>query len=117
MRLARWILIGVVGVGGAACDNDGYGGGNCTSASAPNVNIQNTRFCPGTRIITTGTMVTWTNLDGTSHTTTSDGGSADTWSSGNLVPSETFSHQFNTPGTFAYHCSFHASMHGTIVVN
>lgn len=118
MRLARWALIGVVGVGmaGLGC-TESYGGGGCTNAATPDVNIVNTLFCPGTRTITAGQTVTWTNLDGFSHTTTSDGGSADPWNSASIATNGTFSKQFNTQGTYAYHCNVHASMHGTIVVN
>lgn len=116
MRLARWALIGVMAVGmvGLGC-TDPYGGGGCTNAAAPNVNIANTAFCPGTRTITAGQTVTWTNLDGFSHTTTSDNGSLDPWNSGSVV--STYSRQFSTPGTYHYHCNVHVSMHGTIIVN
>jgi len=27
------------------------------------------------------------------------------------------SHQFNTAGTYNYHCTIHSTMHGAIVVN
>ena len=118
MRLARWGLFGVIAVGmaGLGC-TDPYGGGGCTNAAAPNVNIVNTQFCPGTRTISAGTTVIWTNLDGFSHTTTSDNGSLDPWNSASIVSNGTFSKQFSTPGTYTFHCNVHRSMHGTIQVN
>lgn len=74
---------------------------------------------PATLQITRGTTVVWTNMDGASHTATSgamrqrDG----IFDSGTIAPNGRFSFTFNTAGTFAYFCSFHASMTGyTIVV-
>src|SRR5213593_498099 len=119
MRPIRLAILGLLGVGlaGAACSENYGSGGGCTNASAPDVNIKNTAFCPAARTITAGTSVTWTNLDGITHTSTSDASSTETWNSTNIAGSGTFSHTFNTPGTYAYHCNFHSSMHGTIVVN
>jgi plastocyanin len=117
MTLAQFATLGVLAAVavGMACE-DPYGSGGCTAAAAPNVNISSSRFCPASRTISTGTSVTWTNLDGITHTSTSDVSSTESWSSGSLAGSGTFSHQFNTPGTFPYHCAVHSSMHGTIIV-
>ena len=61
-----------------------------------------------------GTQVTWTNNDSAPHTATSD--SAGGFDSGFMGNGGTFSSTFNAVGTFAYHCAFHPSMHGSIVV-
>ena len=37
--------------------------------------------------------------------------------SGNITAGTTFSHTFNTAGSFPYHCNIHAGMTGTVVVN
>jgi plastocyanin len=68
-------------------------------------------------VVSTGTMVTWTNNDSIAHTVTSDDGTS--FDSGALSPGQTFSHTFDTAGTFPYHCSIHgaASMSGTVQVN
>ena len=79
--------------------------------------------------ITAGTTITWTNTGDSTHTTTScdsshpsttgcPGGqtSTEVWDSGNLGKSATFSHTFNTKGTFPYYCTLHPWMHGTIIV-
>ena len=117
MTLAQFATFGVLAVAaaGLACE-DPYGSASCTSATAPDVNISSSQFCPASRTISSGTSVTWTNLDGITHTSTSDVSSSEAWTSGNLGNSATFSRQFNTPGTFPYHCAIHPSMHGTIIV-
>ena len=39
------------------------------------------------------------------------------FSSGNMADSETFTFTFTAPGTYAYHCTIHPTMVGTITVN
>jgi plastocyanin len=56
--------------------------------------------------------VTWGNNDSTTHTTTADGGK---WNA-TLASGGTTTVKFDTPGTYAYHCSIHSFMKGTIVV-
>jgi plastocyanin len=38
------------------------------------------------------------------------------FSSGNITPGRAFDHTFVTAGTYAYHCSIHPTMKGTITV-
>lgn len=94
----------------------GYGStGSTQSPAAPNsVNIQDFAFAPSTMTVKVGTAVTWVNLDSAPHTVVSDSGSE--ISSGTLSKGQTYSHTFNTPGTYAYHCGVHTSMKGTVVV-
>jgi len=79
--------------------------------------------------ITSGTTITWTNTGASTHTTTScDSGhvsttgcpggntSTEVWDSGILNGGATYSHTFNTKGTFAYYCTLHPWMHGEIIV-
>jgi plastocyanin len=69
-------------------------------------------FSPTPLTVAAGTTVTWGNNDSTTHTTTADGGN---W---NLTfsPGATTTVKFDTPGTYAYHCSIHPFMKGTVVV-
>ena len=75
----------------------------------------NFRFSPATVTVHVGDTVVWSNPTGTAHTVTANSG---TFNSGNLNPGQSFSHTFTTPGTYAYHCTYHVSlgMVGTIVV-
>jgi len=77
------------------------------------ISIKNFAFDPATDSVPTGSKITWTNNDTTAHTVTFDDGSAD---SGDLAAGATFDHTFATAGTFAYHCTIHSSMHGTVTV-
>lgn len=71
-------------------------------------------YSPNPIRITAGSSVVWTNNHDFAHTATSDSGAWDTGS----IPAGGSSGAitFNTPGTFIYHCRFHADMHGTIIV-
>jgi plastocyanin len=80
------------------------------------VAIQNFSFSPTAITVKVGTKVTWTNKDSTSHTVTADSGAADAFDSGTLATGQSFSHTFSKAGTFAYHCTFHSDMHGTVEV-
>lgn len=76
--------------------------------------ISNFSFNPSTVTIKTNSTITWVNNDSTPHTVASDNG---IFSSNPLQQGETYSYTFPNKGTFAYHCSIHPSMHGTIIVN
>jgi plastocyanin len=96
--------------------SSGYGSGyNNTPppASGNSVTISNMAFSPSSLTVTVGTTVTWTNNDGMDHTVTSTTGAFD---SGNLAAGGKFSHAFGAVGSFAYRCTIHAGMSGTIVV-
>jgi plastocyanin len=64
--------------------------------------------------ISVGSTVHWTWVD-SFHSTTSDTG---VWDSGQFGEGHAFDHQFNSAGTFPYHCTVHGqAMNGTVVVN
>ena len=90
---------------------------SCSKSNDPTANevfIKNMAFSPATLTVTAGTTVNWTNQDGVSHTVTSDTGAFD---SGTVSANGVFSHTFATAGTYNYHCTFHASMTGKVIVN
>lgn len=57
--------------------------------------------------------VTWVNNDDAPHTVTASDGS---FNSGNLNAGQAWSHTFTAPGTYAYYCSYHPWMKGTVIV-
>lgn len=77
------------------------------------VTIKNYAFAPQSLTIKVGTPVTWSNRDATAHTATMDQGSLDT---GTINPGQSKTIDFKHPGTYAYHCAFHAFMTATIRV-
>src|SRR5688500_8195131 len=83
-----------------------------TAAGTVDVSIQNFAFQPQNATILVGSTVRWTNSDASAHTATSPGN----WDSGNLAQNQTFSHTFNTAGSFNYICSYHPGMTGNITV-
>ncbi len=70
-------------------------------------------FKPPKLTVKVGTSITWMNRDATAHTATGDNGGFDT---GTIPPQGSRTVVFKRPGTFAYHCAFHAFMTGTITV-
>ena len=71
-------------------------------------------FDPATFDVSVGATVVWFNGDTATHTVTSN--ATGLFESGNFLPGATFRHAFNTAGTYAYHCTPHPLMTGTIVV-
>lgn len=75
-------------------------------------------FSPASLTIKAGTTVIWKNVTTVGHTVTSDDGKSFDSGSANPIAAQsgTFSFTFNTPGTFAYHCSIHPFMKATVIV-
>jgi plastocyanin len=78
------------------------------------VSIIDFDFVPKVDTVSVGDSVRWTNNGTVPHTSTSD--TKGPWDSGTLNPGESFTFQFQTPGSYPYHCEFHPSMTGMIVV-
>jgi plastocyanin len=80
---------------------------NCSTATAC--------YSPNPIRVAVGSTVTWMNGTSIAHTATSDTGA---WNTGAIAPGGSSSAvTFNTAGTFAYHCTFHADMHGSVIVS
>jgi plastocyanin len=79
-----------------------------------NIDITNFAFSPADITVSSGTTVTWTNRDSVAHTVVADDNS---WGSTSLTAGAEYSFTFTQPGVYAYHCSVHPSMKGTITVN
>lgn len=77
------------------------------------VKIDNFTFSPQKLTVKAGTTVTWTNGDDIPHTVTA---TAKQFRSKPLDSEDKYSFTFSTPGSYAYFCSLHPQMTGTIVV-
>ena len=78
------------------------------------ITISGFTFSPSEITINKGDSVTWTNNDPNAHTIVSDSGNE--LNSGTISHGQSYSHTFNSTGTFSYHCSIHASMKGSVIV-
>jgi plastocyanin len=71
-------------------------------------------FRPGTIDVAAGTTVIWSNDGVAPHTVTAKDGS---WDSGMVAAGDAFRRTFTTAGSYAYLCSFHPDMTGTVRVS
>jgi plastocyanin len=109
------IVVAVVAL--ALANHGGSSPGRRSTATvtggAAAVTIANYAYSPQTLTVKVGARVTWTNHDSTAHTATVNQGSSDT---GTINPGQSKAITFTHPGTYAYHCAFHAFMTGTVRV-
>jgi plastocyanin len=77
------------------------------------VEIDNFVFGPERLTVKAGTTVTWTNRDDIPHTVASK---ERLFKSKVMDTDESYSFTFSIPGEYAYFCSLHPHMTGTIVV-
>jgi plastocyanin len=75
--------------------------------------ISNFMYSPDSLTVRAGTKIRITNRDGTAHTLTADNGAFD---SGTIGAGQTRDLVISKPGTYTFHCLFHAFMTGTIKV-
>jgi plastocyanin len=120
--IAALTVLLAVGVLAASCGGGTTAttGGAVTTAGTPGtggggaaVTIKGFAFEPATVTIKAGESVTWTNQDSANHTVVADKGE---FTSGDLANGATFAFKFDTAGTYAYKCSIHPSMTGTVIV-
>jgi len=88
-------------------------GGAIAVAATRAVAISGFAFSPSSLTINVGDRVTWTNSDAVGHTATATGGAFDT---GDIGQGQSASVRFTKAGTYAYYCTPHPSMTGTIRV-
>ena len=94
--------------------SSGNSNNNNSGTAANTITMQSMSFSPASLTVTAGTTVTWKNSDNTTHTATADDNS---FNSGDITAGNSYSKVFNTKGSFPYHCIYHSTMKGTIVVN
>ncbi|AWN42914.1 cupredoxin domain-containing protein [Methylobacterium durans] len=77
------------------------------------IRIDNFTFAPQTLTVAPGTSVTWVNGDDIPHTVVAQN---KLFRSKTLDTDERFTFTFQVPGEYAYFCSLHPHMTGTVVV-
>ncbi len=77
------------------------------------VEIRSFEFFPRDLTVQSGTEVTWTNKDSAPHDATADDKA---WRTDILTSGDSATLTFDTPGTYAYHCSVHPYMKATLTV-
>jgi amicyanin len=77
------------------------------------VKISRYKFATDTLRITAGGTVAWVNDDVVEHTVTFD---ATEPGSPTIPPNGSFTHRFDRPGTYPYHCTPHPFMKGVVIV-
>ena len=109
------------GGGSTAPKNNPPPTGN-TPPPSGGISVGNNTFTPGTKTITVGSTVSWSwnTCSGDPYYGQTCVAHSVTFDDGITSPTQdqgTFNRQFNTAGTFNYHCSVHGSaMAGTITV-
>lgn len=87
-----------------------------TGASGDTITIQNFAFSPATLTVSAGATVSVMNKDSTTHTVTA-GDSPKSFNTGNIAANATVTFKApSKPGTYAYSCTIHPFMHGTLTV-
>jgi plastocyanin len=124
---ARFVLITSIVIAASACGSNSSTPASPSPAPSPtpagsgsNVSIVSgasslttSAYNPNPIVIAPGATVTWVNNDTIAHTSTSDTG---VWDSGTIPAGGSFSRSFQTAGTFAYRCTIHPNMVGTVTV-
>jgi plastocyanin len=100
--------------GSTAASGSTSAAGGGAAVSAAKVDISDFAYDPETITVKAGGTVTWTNDDSAEHTATADDHS--TFDTGTLNQGDSKKVTLDKPGTYTYVCSFHAFMHGTVVV-
>jgi len=117
-------IFSLIAVSPSAFAEHGEGGMSATvtnapGSSTPGCETTDNCFIPSTVVITVGGTVTWENTDTMAHTSSSGtpaGGPDGVFDSSLVMAGASFSHTFDSTGTFDYFCMVHPWMTGTVIV-
>jgi len=91
-------------------------GGSRAMAAQPahhTVIIKVVMYTPAALTVHRGDVIIWKNEDPVPHTVTADHGEFD---SGSIAPGKSWRYVAKRQGEYAYHCTLHPNMHGTVMV-
>jgi plastocyanin len=114
-----------------ACGSSSKSNGNAVTPPQPvdkrgqkkvAVDARNNAFSPQVITVSPGTTVTWTNRDQEAHNVKKQSDVADFGGTfgvnvADFGPGTTYSYTFDKPGTYAYMCTIHSLMTGTVIVD
>lgn len=83
---------------------------------AAKVDISDFKYGPDPIVVKAGGSVTWTNGDQAKHNAETDSGADGAFSTGDLGQGDSKKVAFDKAGSYAYYCSFHRFMKGTVEV-
>jgi len=109
---AAVLAAGCGGSGDGATASAPSGGGSSGTPSA--ISIRNFKFSPDTISVRSGARIKVTNSDSAPHTVTADDGHS--FDSGTVQQGASASIRAPGAGRYAYHCTIHPFMTGTLVV-
>ena len=106
-------VVALLAKSGAPTQHETRAAATAVRSGAVTVLVSNYMYMPDQVTVTPGTKITFTNHDATAHTATLSNGMTGT---GTIAPHSSRSIRLTKPGTYHYHCVFHAFMTGTITV-
>lgn len=107
--MRKIVLVAVAGLALAIT-----GASQPASTATKTVSITATGFTPTSRTIATTDAIKWTNNDTKSHQVVANNGS---FVSPTIAPGKSYTHVFNTAGTYRYHDALYPSRTGKVIVN
>lgn len=111
---ARWLSVAMLCIAASIHQPVSAADATHLQAHVYKVEIHDFMFSPKTLTVPVGARVTWINRDEEPHVVTSAG--SQFASSKALDTNDSFGTTFSKPGTYAYYCSIHPMMVGTIIV-
>jgi plastocyanin len=115
-RLALMVgaALAVLGGPAASAATDDHAHGTMDTSPSHSVSIHFLAYAPPRIDVLTGDTVRWMNNSVRVHTVNAEDGA---WGSARLVINDSFSRQFDTPGTVPYYCRLHPVMRGEVDVH
>jgi len=102
----------LLGAALCACVTLGWSGALLAKGTTHTVVMDGVKYEPATLTVKRGDRITWVNKDPFPHTATADGA----FDSGSIAAGQSWSHVMRKRGEFAYVCTLHPGMKGTLVV-
>jgi len=122
LAFSLFTIFSLIAVAPSAFAAHGEGGMSATvenAAGSSTPGCEPDCFIPSTVVITVGGTVTWENTDTAAHTSSSGtpaDGPSGVFDSSLIMAGGSYSHTFDTAGTFDYFCMVHPWMEGTVIV-